>query len=928
MVAAAAQAATQERLNKAVWARRGQAEAGTEAAARELAAFFNAEAETMRRILEARVGPLDSEAKDTASRDDLRIDFSSTYWDSYEARLKKKVEVLYKRSAAAAYEDVSQVLGFNVSLRLNGRNISGVMSEIGTRVSGITETSRVVLSNIIRRGIEEGSSPKAIANNLLRSASLWGGGKSNVSASRAMTVARTETANAYNKSTLAAYKDSGLVKKLVCLDSPDCGWNGHNDSERAQNRQCTYEDAQAHPLSHPNCVRAFAPKLYPTRPEDEAAPRRIAGTGEVTPKPVRPEPSKDPIYRADFWDPFTHPNTVKAKNELEAARAASREAPYSERVAASKRVTDTFAAYEAAGKEARKFIDEEAARLGPRQAKEVLGVIDDELKRLQRIIDNDFGSHDWATATTRKAMLTESRQEVGFRLPLRERIRPRPATPGPEQLAYDEMLASTEELERLTGLKSRWSGVVRIGADLPENAAASFGWGGELNIGRAVDTMNPASRRKVIIHESLHGLSDGLTPAKYASNVGFEEGVVEMAAQTLEKKVFDAHGWSGVGYQTYGHYTLQLEDLRKLIVAGGKAEYDDAAKFYVALMKVPADERRAFVEKLLPKGSKTFAKPKLDYLSKGTLPGLLPKAGTVPKAWSEFELAKFKPASPKPKPLPTAGALPKELVERQRYIETELQKRLDNPAYRPNTVTQQGLSPADAQLHRQLNALADGLLEQARVNNLTVQETIDHIERVLAATIGQTPISSRRSFESFQRILDEGRFKSQFETGKSGGMLSPKHRATAEYNMFGFANDVDASKELRPIYGYARDADELASSGYSAAEGYGDVLFDFKESVRQRTTVVWTDSLGATAKPSPVARPRWWSWDVEYSGIPRGTNAWGTPYRELQFHGGLRIEDVHRITFTGNRNPGYSGEMFHKLKAAGFRQISATEWVR
>lgn len=298
MVAVAAER-TQTRLNDAVWKRRGRVEdALVNRNAQVMARFFNEQAAILQRILEAKYGPLEAKAKPTP--DAFPLDFTQTYWSQYTNSLTKAITPMYKVTAAASYADVSELLGIEVALNLNGRHIERVLGTIGLRVKGITETSRIVLANIIKRGIEDGSSPETIAKALLRSANLWGGGKSNVSASRAMTVARTETANAYNQSTLAAYQDSGLVKKLVCLDSPDCGWTSHNDPEAAQNRECTYADAAAHPLSHPNCVRAFAPKLYPTKPIDEPPKRNVAGTGTVTRKPAE--------------DLYANPKTFPATN--------------------------------------------------------------------------------------------------------------------------------------------------------------------------------------------------------------------------------------------------------------------------------------------------------------------------------------------------------------------------------------------------------------------------------------------------------------------------------------------------------------------------------------------------------------------------------------------------------------------------------------
>ena len=67
--------------------------------------------------------------------------------------------------------------------------------------------------------------------------------------------------------------------------------------------------------------------------------------------------------------------------------------------------------------------------------------------------------------------------------------------------------------------------------------------------------------------------------------------------------------------------------------------------------------------------------------------------------------------------------------------------------------------------------------------------------------------------------------------------------------MFGYKKALPV--EERPIYGYLRDPNAV-----DGASWYGDVLMDFKPAVRERTTVVWTDSLGSVEQPSPLTRIR------------------------------------------------------------------------
>ncbi len=106
----------------------------------------------------------------------------------------------------------------------------------------------------------------------------WAGQDGSGVAARAEVIARTETGHAYNWAATAAYRDSGIVADVICLDSPDCGWDGHDDPEEADGTVRSFDESEEFPLSHPNCVRAFAPNVATGAgqlsdegvPEDEA----------------------------------------------------------------------------------------------------------------------------------------------------------------------------------------------------------------------------------------------------------------------------------------------------------------------------------------------------------------------------------------------------------------------------------------------------------------------------------------------------------------------------------------------------------------------------------------------------------------------------------------------------------------------------------
>lgn len=144
-----------------------------------------------------------------------------------------------------------------------------------------------------------------------------------------------------------------------------------------------------------------------------------------------------------------------------------------------------------------------------------------------------------------------------------------------------------------------------------------------------------------------------------------------------------------------------------------------------------------------------------------------------------------------------------------------------------------------------------------------------------------------------QNILDDGRFKNQFETGSSKGMFDPKIRLKVEHRDMGVPLDLDPQE--RPIYGYLSDKPQDHSS--AALDNYGTVVVELHASVKDRSTVTLQDSLqGAVA--TPVNNPSMLSLSENDFGLPiqiekGSTDTW--PYTELQVHGGLPVSDIKKV---------------------------------
>lgn len=250
--------------------------------------------------------------------------------------------------------------------------------------------------------------------------------------------------------------------------------------------------------------------------------------------------------------------------------------------------------------------------------------------------------------------------------------------------------------------------------------------------------------------------------------------------------------------------------------------------------------------------------------------------------------------------------------------------------------------------------------EQVRQNIIKAERTNQERYEHAAADLGisveefkarlQTKIEDMVERADFFRATQPGvlekimnvddRWKSQFETGTSQGSLNPRYRAVAEMRMFGFNKDkaptpddiygdrlseevLTENKERRPIYGYFSD-EEHGAINYQGkippptnVSQYGTINFKIKkERALRKSTLTFHDSLGADDwPPTPAAKPHFTSFRLSYSSgrilnelkSPSVVN-WNESYTEVQYHGGLTMEDVESIHIS-THNGLYPGDI-------------------
>ena len=157
----------------------------------------------------------------------------------------------------------------------------------------------------------------------------------------------------------------------------------------------------------------------------------------------------------------------------------------------------------------------------------------------------------------------------------------------------------TEELqhiipvvEELTGLPSRWSGVVELVPNADFRGKKRFSCLIQIDAILA----RQDSRWPTLIHEALHCVSAGYVAADYRQFPGWEEGVVEKVQRLLRPQILTrltiALDSTLIAESEHGHrYNVYIEALETLRQQIGVDEY----LFYKTLLQTPIKDRPAYV---------------------------------------------------------------------------------------------------------------------------------------------------------------------------------------------------------------------------------------------------------------------------------------------------------------------------------------------
>lgn len=164
--------------------------------------------------------------------------------------------------------------------------------------------------------------------------------------------------------------------------------------------------------------------------------------------------------------------------------------------------------------------------------------------------------------------------------------------------------------------------------------------------------------------------------------------------------------------------------------------------------------------------------------------------------------------------------------------------------------------------------------------------------------------------ELLDKLIEDGRFKTQFETRSSRGTLHPSGRMQTDVAHFGY--HPSTAPEMRPVYGYLSEGGFLDEKRLIDIAQYGEIQFVLKRDTHSRSTYTTHDSLSTGLIPSPMGVP-----SVDASAEPGATL-----YAEAQIHGGVSLSDVDYVVVNVGEQNDWDWQMSNLISEEDFESIS------
>ncbi|MFI5270020.1 MAG: phage minor head protein, partial [Chloroflexota bacterium] len=192
-----------------------------------------------------------------ATTKDIGLDSDGMLTPAESDKLLALLQSLWTGALDDASSDASDDTGVDISFDVSNPKVKDTLAKLTTRVKDIDDTTRDAIRAAVNTANDEGWSIQQLAASIKEDPTF--------NTARATTIARTESATAYNTGSVLAYRESGVVSQVQVMDGDD-----DEDCAAANGATWDLDEAEANPTEHPNCTRAFSP-IVDVAADQEAA---------------------------------------------------------------------------------------------------------------------------------------------------------------------------------------------------------------------------------------------------------------------------------------------------------------------------------------------------------------------------------------------------------------------------------------------------------------------------------------------------------------------------------------------------------------------------------------------------------------------------------------------------------------------------------
>lgn len=236
-------------------------------------------------------------------------------------------------------------------------------------------------------------------------------------------------------------------------------------------------------------------------------------------------------------------------------------------------------------------------------------------------------------------------------------------------------------------------------------------------------------------------------------------------------------------------------------------------------------------------------------------------------------------------------------------------------------------SPAQNTIDASVRYTKDQIAAYSKGEGVTPEVYEQRVKDALKELMDGKPIQMQFPSGLADQLLESRRFKTQFETGSSGGILDTDERSLGEYLGLGLPRNLDPS--LRPVYGYVKS---YRGQERGVGRTFGDLTFVLKDEVRQRAGYTAGDSLygfrSGFVVSSPIDEVKLESMGVSTRYLHEYAKLKGTmgaqkaakqvfdylEYIEVQIRDGVKLSDIKTLI---DRNNALTPSQIDQFKQLG-----------